>query len=80
MSRIDTPTDPAFVKQIARQVISSHERGDRCQRCTESGCDQLDWAQMMLRDLAAATGERRAAIADGRPADPTAGEVRGATA
>ncbi|MFG2046116.1 hypothetical protein ACGFIW_01630 [Micromonospora sp. NPDC048935] len=66
MSRMDEPTTPAFVSQIAQQVIGSHEQGQQCQRCTDAGCDQVDWARMMLRDLAAATtAEQRLAIADG---------------
>ncbi|MEV0214313.1 hypothetical protein [Micromonospora sp. NPDC050695] len=78
MSRLDEPTDPAFVAHIARQVIASHKQGHRCQRCTDEGCTEPGWADSMLRRLAAAPAAQRAAIADGRPVDPTAGEVEGA--
>jgi len=67
---MDEPTDPAFVAHIARQVIDSHERGWRCQRCTDTGCTEPGWAQMMLRQMAELSGEQRAAVADGRPAVP----------
>ncbi|MGS2615118.1 hypothetical protein ACVCAH_11425 [Micromonospora sp. LZ34] len=42
-------------------VIDSHDRGHRCQRCTDSGCDQLPWAAGMLRDMELIVARRRAA-------------------
>ena len=45
MSRIDEPTDPAFVVFVARMTIDSHHAGKRCQCCTADGCEQLAWAQ-----------------------------------
>lgn len=79
MSRLDEPTDPAFVAEIARMVIDSHERGQRCQRCASGGCDQLDWARLMARQMAELSGERRAAVADGSSGGiPTAGSNKGA--
>lgn len=57
------PTDPALIDRIARLVLDSHDRGLRCQRCTDVGCGEPDWARLMLRQVAVVVARRQAEAA-----------------
>ncbi|GAB3795487.1 hypothetical protein ACFOX0_12000 [Micromonospora zhanjiangensis] len=57
MTGTDEPVDRSSVVRAVRLTFAAHDcepgmaRQRRCDRCTDDGCAQLDWAERTWRDF-----------------------------